>query len=487
MSSDTLSLDMFVHGEWRAGSTGELIEVFNPAKGEVFATVPDGGQDDLDAAVESAREGLAAWRATHPRERGRILFQIAQTLQERAEEFATLYALNSGGSMGTGFWTMNDVAGRRFEYYAGLADKIRGDSFVTPGYHFSYTLREPVGVTGHIVPWNGPLWIGSRTIAPALAAGNSVVVKPSSEAPVTLLKFAEMALECGLPPGVFNVVTGRGRGLGDMFTKHAGLDGIYFTGSTATGRRIMENSAGSAVRTVMELGGKSPNIVFADADIESALDGAILAIFANSGQICVAGSRLLVEESIHDEFVARLVDKAKEITIGGPEANALMGPIITAAQKERVLGYIEQGKEAAELVTGGGTPDAPELQAGYFVEPTIFDGVPNGSAIAQEEIFGPVLSVTSFADQDEAIALANDTDYGLASAVWTENVMRAHQVAEALQAGQVYVNHYYTAAFEVSRTPYKASGHGVSEGPDAIFEFLTQKSVSIKTGEPPSW
>jgi aldehyde dehydrogenase (NAD+) len=389
--------------------------------------------------------------------------------------------------MGTGFWTMNDVAGRRFEYYAGLADKITGDTFVTPGYYLSYTLKEPVGVTGHIVPWNGPLWIGSRTIAPALAAGNSVVIKPSSESPVTLLKFAEMASECGLPPGVLNVITGRGSGIGDQFTKHPGLDGIYFTGSTTTGRRIMENAAPNSVRTVMELGGKSPNIVFGDADMESALDGAIMAIFANSGQICVAGSRLLVEDSIHDEFVSRLADKAKEITIGGPEANALMGPIITAKQKARVLDYIESGKQDAELITGGGTPDDPALQAGYFVEPTIFDGVSNDAKIAREEIFGPVLTVTSFSDQDEAIALANDTEYGLASAVWTGNVERAHQVAEALEAGQVFVNHYYTAAFEVSRTPYKSSGHGVSEGPDAIHEYLKQKSVSIKTGEPPSW
>ena len=487
MAQDTMSLDMYVHGEWRAGSTGDIVEVVNPANGELFATVPDGGQEDLDAAMESARQGFEVWRNTHPRVRGQVIYKIAQTLQERAPEFAQLYSLNSGGSIGTGMWTMNDVAGRRFEYYAGMADKLRGDSFVTPGQHLSYTLREPVGVTGHIVPWNGPLWIGSRTIAPALAAGNSVVVKPSSEAPVTLLKFAEMALECGLPPGVLNVVTGRGSGLGDLFTKHPGLDGIYFTGSTATGRRIMENSAGNPIRTVMELGGKSPNIVFADAKMEEALDGAIFAIFANSGQICVAGSRLLVEESIHDEFVEKLIAKAQEITIGGPEADALMGPVITAKQKERVLDYVEEGKKVAELVTGGGTPADPELQAGFFVEPTIFDPVPNDAAIAQEEIFGPVLSVSTFSDQDEAIAMANDTQYGLASAVWTQNVMRAHQVAGELQAAQVYVNHYYTAAFEVSRSPYKASGHGVSEGPDAIYEFLNQKSVSIKIGEPPAW
>jgi len=314
-----------------------------------------------------------------------------------------------------------------------------------------------------------------------------VVVKPSSEAPLTMLKFAELAHECGLPPGVLNVVTGRGSGLGNLFSKHPGFDGLYFTGSTATGRKILQNAATTNVRTVMELGGKSPNIVFEDADLDAALDGAIMAIFANSGQICVAGSRLLVQESIHDEFVGRLAAKAAEITIGGPEANALMGPVITAAQKERVLDYIEAGKEEAELVAGGGTPDDPALQAGFFVSPTIFDGVPNTARIAREEIFGPVLSVTSFGDFDEAIALANDTDFGLASAVWTENVKTANLTAQALEAGQVYINHYYTAGFEVSRSPYKASGHGVSEGPDAIYEYLNQKSVSIKLGESAGW
>jgi aldehyde dehydrogenase (NAD+) len=482
---DLMNLDMWVHGERYPGTGDERVDVVDPATGQVFATVPEGTGDDLDRAIASAREGLAVWRDTHPRQRAQIIYRIAQTLQERAEEFAKLYSLNSGGSHGTGLWTMNDVAGRRFEYYAGIADKIMGSSFVTPGQYLSYTLKEPVGVTGHIVPWNGPLWIGSRTIAPALAAGNSVVVKPSKESPVTLLLFAEMASECGLPPGVLNVVTGRGSTIGDQFTSHAGLDAIYFTGSTVTGRRILQNAAHNNVRTVMELGGKSPNIVFEDADMDDAVAGAIFAIFANSGQICVAGSRLLVQESIHDEFVARLAEQAKEITIGGPEANALMGPVITAAQKARILDFIEQGKEVADLVTGGGTPEG--LEQGFFLEPTIFDRVPNSASIAQQEIFGPVLSVTSFADQDEAIALANDTEYGLASAIWTQDVARAHQVAGALEAAQVFINHYYTAAFEVSRSPYKASGHGVSEGPDAIDEFLRQKSVSVKIGEPPAW
>ena len=478
----TMDLAMYIGGKWHQGS-GPRLEVVNPSTAEPLATIPDGTAADLDAAVASARAGLAVWRETHPRVRTQVLWKIAETIKSRAEEFAKLDGLNLGESLGTGLWTMNDVVARRFEYYAGIADKIRGDSFVTPGRFLSYTLREPIGVTGHIVPWNGPLWIGSRTIAPALAAGNSVVVKPSSEAPITMLKFAELCVDCGLPPGVFNVVTGRGSGIGDLFATHPGFDAIYFTGSTVTGRRIMEMAARNNLRTVMELGGKSPNIVFADADIEAALDGAILAIFANSGQICVAGSRLLVHDSIHDEFVSRLVEKAKAITIGGPEANAMMNPVISAVQKARVLDYIEQGKKVATLVTGGGTPADPKLQRGFFVAPTIFDQVPNDAAIAQEEIFGPVLSVSTFQDFDQAIAMANDTRYGLASAVWTENAKTAHLAAQAIQAAQVFINHYYTAAFEVSRSPYKASGNGMSEGPDAIYEFLNQKSVSVKIGE----
>ncbi|MGH2593974.1 MAG: aldehyde dehydrogenase family protein [Anaerolineae bacterium] len=476
MMGDVRQFDMFIDGAWRSAGDGGTIEVYDPAKGEVFATVPRGHKADLDAAVESARRGLKVWRDTHPAERARILFRFAQVMRDRAQELAEIEAQDTGHRVAGALWTVNDVCARRFEYYAGLADKILGDTFVAPGAHFGYTLREPRGVTAHIVPWNGPLWIGSRTIAPALAAGNSLIVKPSSEAPLSLLKLAEMAVECGVPPGVFNVITGEGGELGDALTLHPGIDAIYFTGSGFTGKRVLKNAAEHFVPAMMELGGKSPNIVMADANIEAALHGALWAIFANAGQICVAGSRLLVDKTIHAEFVDRLAGLARGLKLG---KEADMGPLISAKQRDRVLAYIATGRDEAQLVTGGGVPGDPALRGGYFVEPTIFDNVSPAATIAKEEIFGPVLAVTPFDGIDEAIAIANHSDYGLASAVWTTDLKTAHIVAQRLESAQVYVNHYFTAGYELSRTPYKASGFGSSEGPDAIDEYLRTKTVSI--------
>ncbi len=468
--------DMFIDGKWQPAADGARMDVYDPATGEVFATAPLGKQADLDAAVESAKRGLKVWRNTHPAERARILFRFALYLREHAQELAEIEAQDTGSSLGGAMWTVNDVCARRFEYYAGIADKVLGDTFVAPGHYFGFTLREPTGVTAHIVPWNGPLWIGSRTIAPALATGNSVIVKPSSEAPLSLLKLAEMAHACGVPDGVFNVVTGSGSEMGDAVTLHPGIDAIYFTGSGFTAKRVLKNAAETFKPAVMELGGKSPNIVFADADMNAALQGALWAIFANAGQICVAGSRLLVEKKIHAEFVDRLAAMARGLKLG---KEADMGPLISARQRDSVLSYIATGQNEARLVAGGSAPGDPGLRGGYYVEPTIFDNVKPSAKIAKEEIFGPVLAVMPFNDLDEAIAIANDTHYGLASAVWTSNVHTAHIVAEQLEAAQVYVNHYFSLAYEVSRTPYKASGFGSSEGPDAIDAYLKTKTVSI--------
>lgn len=479
MTDKLLHLDMYIGGRWIPAESGERLDVFNPATGEVAATVPRGGKAELDAAVAAAQKGFAVWRDTHPAERARVMIRIAAAIRAHAQELAEIESLNLGGSVRGSLWTVNEVCARRFEYYAGWADKILGNTFVAPGTHFTYTLKEPIGVTGHIVPWNGPLWTGSRSIAPAIAAGNSLVVKPSSEAPLSLLKLAELATECGLPAGVMNVVSGRGSEIGDALTAHPDIAAIYFTGSVTTGKRVLKCAAENVIPARMELGGKSPNIVMGDANMDKAVYGALWAIFANAGQICVAGSRLLVHDSVHDEFVDKLAGLARGLRLGGPAMEADMGPLISARQRESVLSYIAAGRDEATLVTGGGVPDAPALRRGYFVEPTIFDDVAPDATVAREEIFGPVLTVTRFHDLDEAVAIANDSEYGLAAAVWTNNLRAAHTVASRLAAGQVYINHYFSAGFELSRTPYKASGFGHSEGPEAIHEFLTTKTVSV--------
>jgi aldehyde dehydrogenase (NAD+) len=479
VAEKVVNFDMYVHGEWVPAISKERLELTNPATGEVSGSVPKGGPADLDQAVESAKEGLRVWRATHGAERARILYRIGQEIRAHAQEFAELESLNTGGSVGGALHTVNEVCARRFEYYAGLADKILGDTFLAPKSYFTFTLREPKGITAHIIPWNGPLWTGSRSIAPALAAGNSLIVKPSREAPLSLLKLAELAVECGLPAGVMNVVTGTGSEMGDALTAHKAIDAIYFTGSGPTARQVLGGASGHFAYSVMELGGKSPNIVMADADIDSALQGALWGIFANAGQVCVAGSRLLVQKPIHKEFVTRLSELAQGLRLGGPDVEADMGPLISDRQRKSVLSYIETGKGEAKLVTGGGVPEDPALRGGYFVQPTIFDSVSPQAKISKEEIFGPVLVVTPFETVDEALEIANDNEFGLASAVWTSNLNTAHTVAQGLESAQVYINHYFSAGFEVTRTPYKSSGFGHSEGPEAINEFLNTKTVSI--------
>jgi aldehyde dehydrogenase (NAD+) len=480
MSNKIMRFGMYLDGRWEPAEKLPQIDVYNPATGEVVATIPEADDFHISHAVETASKGLKVWRGTHPAERARVMFRIGQEIRAHADELANLEVTANGDSLKGALSTVRDVCARRFEYYGGMADKILGSTFVSPGNHLVYTLQEPKGVTAHIVPWNAPLWVGSRSIAPALAAGNSVIVKPSKEAPLSLLRLAELAQESGLPRGVLNVITGTGSGAGETLVRQRGIDAVYFTGSPETARNVLKNVAVSLAHCVLELGGKSPNIVMADADMEAALKGALSAIFANAGQICVAGSRLLVDASIHHEFVDRLVSMARSLTLGGPETGADMGPLISAGQRESVMSYIEQGRSEARLATGGGLPSDEALRHGFFLEPTIFDAVPPDARIAREEIFGPVLVVTPFRNLDEAVEIANCTEYGLASAVWTNDLRTAHATAQRLQAGEVYINHYFTVGFEVTRTPYKTSGLGHSEGQGAIHEYLNSKTVSVK-------
>lgn len=479
MAESFIELDLFINGNWQPSVDGGRIEDYNPSTGELAATVARAGPKDLDQTVEAAKRGLTVWRDTHPAERGRILYRIANEIRARSDQLVQLETLDTGGAVKRNKNSVENVCARRFEYYAGLADKIMGDTFVAPNEYFTYTLREPKGVTAHIIPWNSPLWIGSRSIAPALAAGNAVIVKPSSEAPLSLLKLAELACDCGLPPGVMNVITGTGSELGEAIACHPDIDAIYFTGSGETAKKVLEHSSSTFMHTVMELGGKSPNIVMPDADLDSALTGSLWGIFANSGQICIAGSRLFVHAEIHDSFVERLTKMVRKLSLGGPDTQADLGPMISDRQRESVLSYVETGREEAHILTGGGIPEDLSLQRGYFIQPTIFDFVPAEATIATDEIFGPVLAVSSFDDIDEVIGIANASNFGLAAAVWTSNLQTAHIIGQRLESAMVFINHYFNLGYEVTRTPYKRSGFGHSEGPQAIDEFLNTKSVSI--------
>ncbi len=469
---------LVIGGEVGPAASGKTIADRFPGDGSVIAEIPAGAEEDIDRAVRAAQAALAgSWGAMSAPDRAAILRKIGDAILAHGDELARLETLDTGKPLGEARMIDVPMSADLFFYYAGAALSIEGRTIPVKGPFFHYTLREPLGVVGLIVPWNFPLLIAARKVAAALAAGDAVVLKPAAETSLTALRLGEIALAAGLPPGALNVVSGRGTVAGAALVAHPGVAGLSLTGSTETGKTVMRNAAGTLKRLHLELGGKSANIVFADADLDTAAKYAAAAIFYNAGEVCTAGSRLFVERSVHDEIVGRVADRAKKIVPGDPfDAKTRLGPVISESHREKVLGYIEAGKkEGARIVAGGDAPDRP----GYFVNPTVFDGVRNDMTVAREEIFGPVLVALDFDDEAGVVRAANASEFGLAAAIWTRDVKRAHRVARQLEAGTVWINCYnqYDAASPYGG--YKSSGFGRESGLEA-FEFYTRsKSVWV--------
>lgn len=470
-----------IGGEVVASRAGGRFEVHDPATGSLLTTVPSSMAADIDAAVDAARRAFPAWSRLAPSERSRLLLRLADLMDEHRLELGQLDVLDNGKTLSDWLAVDHPLATGLFRYYAGLVPTIEGRQIpvAAPDFHV-YTRREPLGVVGAIIPWNFPLLMCAYKLGPALAAGNTVVLKPAEQTPLSALRLGVLFQEAGFPPGVVNIVAGFGEQAGAALASHDGVDKISFTGDTETGRRIVDASKGNLKRLTLELGGKSPNIVFADADVDRAVDGAFGAVFFNQGQCCVAGSRLFVHDEVHDELVGRLVEKADAIRLGsGLDPQVEMGPLVSAAQLRRVNAFVEEARADGATVLTHRTIDDPALAAGHFVAPTVLSGVLPSSRIMQDEVFGPVLAVSRFTDEDEVVRLANDVRYGLAAGVWTTDVRRAHRVSSRLAAGTVWVNTYGMFDVAAPYGGYKMSGHGRECGQESLDAYLQTKTVWI--------
>ncbi len=480
--------EMLIGGRFVRAESGATRELFDPASGESVGVVPEAAREDVQRAILAAREAFdrGPWRKTSALERGKLLLKIGDLVRADAKAFAELEVRNMGKPLAEAEYDAADAA-NCFEFYGGLATKIHGETMSVPANSLSFVLREPVGVCGQIIPWNYPLLMAAWKIAPALAAGCTVVLKPSELTPLTALRLARLIHAAGVPAGVVNVVTGPGAGAGEELAANPLVDKIAFTGGTVTGRAIATAAPGNLKKISLELGGKNPNIVFADADFEAAVDGALFAAFANQGEVCSAGSRLLVERKIHKKLVAAMLAKIPRVKLGhGLTPGVKMGPLVSAAHRAKVEGYIQVGvQEGATLACGGGRPKGAAFAQGHFVEPTIFDDVTPDMRIAREEIFGPVLSVIPFDTEDEAVRLANDTVYGLAAAVWTSNITKGLRVIRELRAGITWINTYHPTYNEMPWGGYKQSGSGRELGLYGIQAYLETKQVNVNLDETP--
>lgn len=473
-------VDHFIAGEYVAPASGAYLGNMNPCTADPISPVAAGSRADIDRAVASAKAACAEWRARRPIERGRILLAVAAKIREHSAELSSIESTETGKPS----WQAPieiEVAAQYFEFYGGLVNLFQGESIdLGAGYH-SYTVREPFGVVGVILPWNAPLNQGARGIAPALASGNTVVGKPSEFTSGTLVEVARIAVEeCGMPAGVFNVVVGAGVDTGAALVSHPDVRKVAFTGSVRTGQEIGRIAAEKVMPLTLELGGKSPNIIFDDADLSEAVPGAIRAFSLNAGQVCLAGTRCLVQRSIYEDVLKGLAAGVGSLKVG-PEDDAIIGPITTHAQYEKVRGYFALAKEeGVRIVAGGEIPKEPRWGNGWFVPPTVYADVANDMRIAREEIFGPVLAVIPFEDEEDALRIANDTEYGLAAGLWTQSLSRAHRVAAGLQAGQIYVNEYQAGGVETPLGGFKKSGYGREKGIEALHHYTQLKCVTIK-------